>query len=306
MTYQEIFKWLEGGDVSIRYQGYRDLLDKKDANLQKRIESEGWGRAFLDRRLPSGHWGSKFYYPKWTSTHYTLLDLKNLSISPDNSLIRETIDMLLETHKGPEGGMLPSDMCIDGMFLNYSSYFMAQEEKLKSIVDYILSQKMADGGFNCRLARSGAKHSSMHTTISVLEGINEYLINGYAYRANDMREALGSGKEFLLQHKLFLSDRTGEVIDKNFLKLPYPSRWKYDILRGLDLFVSSGSPWDDRLAPAIEVLLNKRTPDGRWKVNAKYQGVIHFEMEKAGRVSRINTLRALRVLLLYGYIDLTN
>ena len=40
---------------------------------------------------------------------------------------------------------------------------------------------MKDGTFNCRLNRSGAKHSSMHTTINTLEGIAEYIIQGYGY-----------------------------------------------------------------------------------------------------------------------------
>ena len=105
------------------------------------------------------------------------------------------------------------------------------------------------------------------------------------------------GHEFILIHKLFLSDRTGEVIHKDFLKLPYPSRWKYDILRCLDHFQHVGLNWDERLMPSIEVLMNKRNKDGTWNVQAKHPGQLHFEMEKAGNPSRWNTLRAIRVLL---------
>jgi len=56
------------------------------------------------------------------------------------------------------------------MFLNYAAYFKTSEIKLQSIIDSILAELMPDGGFNCWTTRSGAKHSSLHSTISVLEG----------------------------------------------------------------------------------------------------------------------------------------
>ena len=95
---------------------------------------------------------------------------------------------------------------------------------------------MSDGGFNCRFNRSGAKHSSLHSTLSVLEGITEYEFNGFEYRIEELKKVKQSSIEFLLIHQLFLSDRTGEIISKDFLKLTYPGRWRYDILKALDYF----------------------------------------------------------------------
>ena len=302
MIDSNLIDWLLEGDVAIQYQTKRDLLGEDDASLQKRIAIEGWGKLYLEKRNPNGHWGERYYQPKWISSHYTLLDLRNLYISPDVTVIRETIDKVLKEEKGHDGGVLPhgeiqaSDVCVDGMFLNFASYFKADEEELKSVVDFILSQRMKDGGFNCRLNRSGAKHSSMHTTISVLEGITSYINNGYTYRIKELKEVKSSSIEFLLQHQLYLSDRTGEIIKKEFLKLSYPSRWKYNILRALDYFQLEGVPWDDRLQPAIDYLLSKRNKNGSWNVQAKHAGQVHFEMEKAGKPSRWNTLMALRVL----------
>ncbi|MEM9327344.1 MAG: hypothetical protein AAGA85_16880, partial [Bacteroidota bacterium] len=107
-------------------------------------------------------------------------------------------------------------------------------------------------------------------------------------------EAKQASIEFILIHQLFRSDRTGEIIKKDFLRLPYPSRWRYDILRALDYFQSATIPWDDRMRPAINALLEKRKKTGLWPLNAAYPGQVHFEMEKAGQASRWNTLRALR------------
>ena len=112
-------------------------------------------------------------------------------------------------------------------------------------------------------------------------------------------EAGKKAREFLLQHRLYRSDRTGEVIDKKWLMLSYPSRWRYDILRALCHFQSAGAPYDPRLKDALDLLLKKRRSDGAWPVQAKHPGQTHFEMEKTGGPSRWNTLRALRVLNVY-------
>lgn len=295
--------WLLKGDISIQYQVYRDLLGVEREDLRKRIEHEGWGRGFLAQRQAAGHWGKSYYQPKWTSTHYTLLDLRNLGIAPNNALIRASIDQIVATRKISDGGINPakttqhSDVCVNGMFLNYAAYFKIAEAKLTSIVDFILSQRMGDGGFNCRSNRSGARHSSLHSSISVLEGIACYRQNGYTYRLEEMCKAEEAAQAFILRHQLYLSDRTGAIIHKDFLKFPYPYRWRYDILRALDYFQYAKASWDDRMEPAIAHLVSKRTKDLRWKVAAKYPGQVHFDMEIAGNPSRWNTLRALRVLI---------
>jgi hypothetical protein len=282
------------------------LLDTNKPNLKNRIEFEGWGKKFLSCRKKDGYWGRGFYQPKWTSSHYTLLDLKNLAISSQNKATKETLQLIFQNEKGPDGGILPigtikkSDVCINGMVLNYASYFHTNEESLKSVVDFLLSQQMNDGGFNCQSNRKGAVHSSLHSTLSVLEGIHEYKKNGYGYRLKELEKAASDSHEFILIHKLFRSDRTGEIINPNFLKFYYPSRWYYDILKAMDYFQNATIKYDERMTEALEIIHNKRNADGLWKLAAHHPGQTHFDMEKAGVPSRWNTLRALRVLKYYG------
>lgn len=305
-TEDPLISWLLEGDPSIQYQTHRDLLGNERPDLQGRIQSEGWGARFLSRRKPEGHWGDRFYQPKWISTHYTLLDLKNLEIAPDCQPIRQSIAQVLADWKGEDGGITLSpaaklsDLCVNAMFLNYASYFGTPEEDLASIVDQILRERLPDGGFNCNANRMQVYHSSAHTTISVLEGIHEYHKRGYSYQLEPLLAAAESAREFLLTHRLYLSDRTGEIIDKKWLMLSYPSRWKYDILRALSQFQAAGAPYDPRMEDALQVLIGKRRKDGTWPVQAKHPGKTHFDMEKTGGPSRWNTLRALRVLAAYG------
>jgi hypothetical protein len=306
--YDKVMSWLLDGDVSIQYQVNRDLLNSEQPALRQRIANEGWGAQLLSYRKENGHWGRGFYQPKWISTHYTILDLKNLGIDTENMDIRETIELILRDHRESDGGVNPgktikdSDVCINGMFLNYACYFMVSSESIESIVDFLISLQMGDGGFNCRLNRGGAVHSSLHSTISVLEGLHEYALNGYRYRLSELTEIESEAREFILQHKLFRSDHTNKIIDKRMLMLSYPSRWRYDILRALDYFQSAGIGYDSRMQDALDVLIKKKRKDGTWPLQAKHPGQTHFDMEQTGKPSRWNTLRAFRVLKHYENI----
>jgi len=304
MNEQELIKWLLEGDVAIQYQVHRDLFGEELTDLRQRIATEGYGQTYLSHRNSDGHWGRGFYQPKWICSHYTLLDLRNLGLPRDNPQARETVEMIAKQEKGIDGGVNPaetvsqSDVCINGMFMNYACYFSIDPELLESAVDFILSQKMDDGGFNCRLNRSGAKHSSLHTTICVLEGICSYKKYGYSYRLKELEEAEKSAAEFILMHQFYRSDRTGDIISKRFLNFPFPPRWHYDIVRALDCFRERNAPFDKRMELALEELKKKRKKDGRWTTQSKIPGETHLIMEKPG-TSRWNTLRVMRILNKY-------
>lgn len=308
MIDRTLIKWLLDSDVSIQFQVYRDLLKTNKPELQKRIANEGWGKLLLSLRQNNGHWGLGYYQPKWTSSHYTLLELKNLNISNSNYLIKETIQKILTQRKGPDGGinaaksLVESDVCVNGMFLNYASYFESEESELRSIVDFIISQQLPDGGFNCRFNRSGAKHSSLHSTLSVIEGIFEYAKNGYSYKVEELKKAEKESREFILEHRLFKSDKTGNIIDKKMLTLSYPSRWRYDILRALDYFQMAEVEYDERMLDSIQVILKKRNKNYTWNLQANHKGKTHFDMEETRKPSRWNTLRAMRVLKYFKII----
>ncbi len=306
-----VVAWLLAGDVAIQYQTHRDLLGQERPDLRARIATEGWGAALIAARRPDGHWGQGFYQPKWTSTHYTLLDMMMLGADPTHPQLRESVHLVTQTEKHADGGIGPgksiaqSDVCVNGMFLNYASYFGEEEDGLRSVVDFLIGQTMADGGFNCRSNRSGARHSSLHSTVSVLEGIHRYRVAGYAYRGAELDRIAETCVEFILMHRLYKSDRTGDVISPAFLRLPWPWRWRYNILRALDCFAAMGLTWDARMQDAVEALLDRRRPDGRWPTNAAHPGAVHVTMDKAGQPGRWNTLVALRALSHFGKLPAT-
>lgn len=299
-----IIDWLLAGDPAIEFQTRRDLLgeDGWRANVARaRIAAEGWGKRFLAARRADGHWGRGFYQPKWTSTHYTLVDLADLGLAPDNREAQESVDLVLSAPRGQDGGInyaktVPfSDVCLNGMILNFAAYFRARDERLNEIVDYLLARRMPDGGWNCEYYLGSVK-SSLHSTLSVLEGIAAFAATGADYRMAELRKARRTGEDFILKHRLYKATKTGATIDPRFLRLTYPGRWRFDILRALDYFRLAGRDFDERMSDALDVLRDKREADGRWRLAAPHPGQVHFHMEAAGKPSRWNTLRALRVL----------
>jgi hypothetical protein len=180
------------------------------------------------------------------------------------------------------------------MVLSILSYFEYDDDRLDILAKNLLDQQMDDGGWNCRRPY-GATHASVHTTISVLEGLRLYELHRKR-KLRSVRAAQRRGREFLLVHKLYRSYRTGEIIKPVFLRMSFPPRWHYDILRALDYFQAVNAPRDLRLAEAIDVIRGKQREDGRWPLENVYRGKTYFELESLGAPSRWNTLRALRVL----------
>lgn len=309
MATSTVVDWLLAGDAAVAYLTTRDLLGREDPHLQARIATEGVGAALLAARGPDGHWGRGFYQPKWTSSHYTLLQLSQIGLSPLDGAARETVGLILDHCKADDGGVSPSppakpsDACINGMALGYASWFGAPEEQLRSVVDLLLREVVADGGFNCRHNRPGARvtHSSVHTTVCVIEGITAYLRSGAGYRADELDRSRASAAEFLLRHRLLRSERTGEVIRAEFTGLHVPARWHYDILRGLDSLAAAGIPRDERMDEALSILRGRRRADGRWTPNRAYPGQTHVPNERVGVPSPWVTLIAERVLLAYPH-----
>jgi hypothetical protein len=108
------------------------------------------------------------------------------------------------------------------------------------------------------------------------------------------------GENYLLERRMFRSLRTGQVIDKRWLRFSFPTFWHYDILRGLDYLRNAGVKPDSRLRDAIKIVIERRHQNGRWALNLLHRGLIPIKMEAdVGKASRWNTLRALRALRWY-------
>ncbi|HMJ22038.1 MAG TPA: hypothetical protein VK513_09015 [Terriglobales bacterium] len=303
-----VIQWLLDGDAAIRWQALRDLVGSAKATVERerrKVARGGWGARLLTKQDPEGTWAGGLssdgglYSPKWISTTYTMLMLRDFGLLPNTRQARKACKLLLDGGLQRDGGINygwrgRSETCITGMVASILSYFEYEDPRLDTIAGHLLEQQMPDGGWNCRRP-FGATHASVHTTISVLEGLRHLeLFRGREVR--EVRRAQRRGREFLLLHRLFRSHRTGEIIKPVFIRFSFPPRWHYDILRALDYFQAVNAPCDSRLAEAIEIVRKSQRKDGRWSLPHSYNGKTYFELERVGAPSRWNTLRALRVL----------
>jgi hypothetical protein len=180
------------------------------------------------------------------------------------------------------------------MVVALGAYF---KQDVDGVVDRLVGEQLEDGGWNCEV-ENGSVRSSFHTTIRVLEGLlaHEQATGGSA----EATAARRRGEGYLLERTLFRRKSTGEVVDPAWLQFSFPTRWHYDVLRGLEYFVTTGDRPDPRIDEAIHLVRSKQQPDGTWLLENTHKGAVHFRLDDGdGQPSRWNTLRALRVLRWY-------
>jgi hypothetical protein len=308
-------KWLLDSDPAIRWQVMRDLTGEAPnaiAAERSRIATEGWGARLLAHQSPAGNWGGS---PRgWRSdlpkahrdlliTLYSLPVLMDLGLDPDSKQAREMIDRVdkwlvfrwLNNRPYLHGETEP---CINGRILGIGAYF---DKPNDALANQLLGEQLEDGGWNCEAPKS--RRSSFHTTICVLEGLLEFERAGRKSAAVTklVAQARKRAENYLLERGMLRSVRTGEVIDKRWLRFSFPTFWHYDVLRGLDYLRNAGIKPDSRVREAIEIVIKRRHQNGRWPLNLLHPEYIPLKMETGvASASRWNTLRALRVLRWYN------
>ena len=298
-----VLKWLLDSDPAIRWQVMRDLTEERDKAVaieRARVATEGWGARLLAYQSPQGYWGGRDD-PGRMSTVWNLALLKDLGADPKSKEVRRAIGRVRKYINWRQfdgcGSYFDGETepCLNGAILATGAYF---GEPSKRLLERLLSEQLEDGGWNCEAPKS--RCSSFHTTICVLDGLLEY--EKAEGPSTAITKARTRGQNYLLERRLFRSLRSGEVIDRRWMRFAFPTRCYYDVLRGLDYLRRAGVKPDERAAEAIQVVTLRRHQNGRWPLNYSHAHLIPFEMELGvGRASHWNTLRALRVLNWYGY-----
>lgn len=325
MSQSTVAAWLLDGDPAIRWQTMRDLLDRPESEWaaeRATVQTDGWGSQLLALQDDDGQWAGAANFPAgfawpgsetfqgpgkpwlgdgqpWTSTSHVLSLLRELGIDPQSDRMRQTVELIganctWENQGQPywEGEVEP---CINGTLVANGTYFGVD---MSPVVHRLVGEVLDDGGWNCAV-EDGSVRSSFNTTINVLEGLAEFERATGGTPAS--RAARQSGQEYLLQRALYKRLTTGAPADERFLQLTHPSRWFYDVLRGLDHFravdVQFDTGQDPRLEEAIEYIRSRQRDDGRWDLDWVPEGRTWFDLEDGpGQPSRWITLRALRVL----------
>jgi len=309
-----VISWLLDSDPSIRWQSMRDLTDASDEEVpaeRAKVATEGAGARLLALQAPDGRWSGAAWNRGWDSTMHVLWLLREMGLDPTSEEAQRAVGLVRERVTwrgcGPQecddnpffaGEIEP---CINGQVAAAGAYF---GQEVQGIVDRLLAEQLADGGWNCE-APNRSTRSSFNTTICVLEALLEYEKVGGSN--SEVTSARLRGQEYLLDRRLLRCLSTGEVIERDrkggavWTRFAFPTWWHYDVLRGLDYLRQAGVAPDERVAEAINLVASKRDDDGRWPLETQYAGKMPLEMDQGvGQPSRWNTLRALRVLDWYS------
>ncbi|HSI99225.1 MAG TPA: hypothetical protein VLA59_02445 [Patescibacteria group bacterium] len=295
----DVIDWLLASDPAIRWQAMRDLTDAPASAVapeRARVAREGWGAQILAAQDPDGRWGGGTFFPRWTSTSDTLDLLYALGPDPADERVQRALALVHEAARWDydpslrfwEGEVEP---CINGRTVAAGAYF---GQDVSGIVDRLLTEQMADGGWNCE-QENGSTRGSFDSTLNVLEGLLEYERSRGA--GGDVTASRLRGEEYLLARRLLRRLSDGQIGQDRWLTVSFPNAWYYDVVRVLDYLRRARPAPDDRMAEALDIVESKRGPDGRWPLERAHHDRLHVDLaETEGGPSRWITLRALRIL----------
>ncbi len=310
---------LKSRDPSVRFLTLTEVLEEaadspEAAAVRKQIPKGPRVRALLAGQESDGQFGVH-PYQKWTGGHWRLVSLVELGVPPGFSPAVAATARVLKWLTGPSH--LPRITERDGPDRLHASQEgnalavmsrlgLAGDPRVGTLVETLLDRQWEDGGWNCDRDPK-ATHSSFYETLPPLWGLSEY------HRATGddaARRAADRAAEFFLRHRLFRSEATGEVIHPEWAKLHYPLYWHYDILQGLLVISRAGALSDPRTRDALDLLEERRLPDGRWRPQGYYwypPGKARSNVEVVdwgrGGPNEMITLNALRVLRAAGRLS---
>lgn len=326
---------LTSADPSVRYFTLFDLLETTShsheaTTVYRQILTGPRVTALLDGQhigtrhspdslgLHPGGFGAH-PYKKWDGAHWRLVSLVELGLPAHEPHAVQAADQVL--HWLTSNFHRSKIKAIDGRVRRCASQEgnalavcsrlgLTDDPRVQYLAASLIAWQWPDGGWNCD-KRPSAQHSSFYESLSPLWGLIEY------YRATWEPAALRAAQrtvELFLNHRLFRSTTTGDVIKPEWLKLHYPLYWHYDILQALlilarfdELAETHHVMRDPRVHEALDLIEAKRRPDGCWHAEGYYWAPLDKRASNVDVVdwgrrgpNEMITLNALRVLKAAG------
>lgn len=305
-------EWLLGSDEpAIRMLTRRDVLGERAASQDAaQIMSGPRVRALLSGQQANGGFGGH-YYRKWTGAHWRLVSLVELAVPSTEPRAVAATDRVLAGLTSASNRVAVIDgqarrcASVEGNALAASCRLgLAADPRVRSLAESLIAWQWPDGGWNCDRKATG-RRSSFHESLATAWGLHEY---GRATGDRTAVDAAHRAAELFLEHRLFRTLGTGEVINRRWLELRYPSYWHYDILQALLVLSRMGKVRDARAGDALDELERRRLPDGRWPAQGQWwkppgsgSGTAEVvDWGRSGQPSEMITLNALRILRAAG------
>lgn len=307
-TDQTLAWLLEPANPCVRWRTLRELLGRPDEDSDVQDAAEAVLRWPPVRRLlemaanPAGYaWPPGIRLAPFTRPGRDLAQLARVGVPPGRPELAAGAAYL----KTDPPDHRTSDCYFPQLVAAAVRYCPPEDPDVPRLVERVAANEMlADGnrpptsGGTCCLSHSC--HSAVARALDCVATVPE------ARRTPAMTAFLERGVQYLAAHRLLLkSHRPSAAIRWEYTKLhqPWGLDWLTDVLDLLDVATRLGMADDPALAPALELLLKKQQPDGRWplEVSSGYRdrplvANLLREAEEAGAPGRWVTLTALLML----------
>ena len=269
-----------------------DRKSKRIRGLEEEIRRSPRVRALLSRSAQLGRPGTarRVYY-KWQGMHWVLASLADLGYPRGDERLYPIRDRLMEFWLGPsffhefEARTKAAAYAQRGVPVMQGRYRRCgsqqgnalytvitlglDDERATSLTERLLHWQWPDGGWNCD-RDPNADTSSFNETLLPMLGLAAY---ARSRKDKVAAKAAERAAEVFLRRKLFKRVSDGRIINPDFVALHYPLYWHYDFLAGLKAMVRIGRIGDARCVEALDLLEEKRLPDGGWPAEKRHYKV---------------------------------
>ncbi len=316
---------LEPGNPSVRYLTLTRLLDEGESGptakaARTAIMKEGLVPLILAKR-DEGGWNEpgRFYRDKYHGAVWQLIVLAEHLADGGDPRVEAACEELIDQSQEPalsgfsydtsksRGGGLASGVipCLTGnMVFSLIRLGRLEDERVQKAVGWITRFQRFDDGEGGppagapydRYQMCWGHHSCHMGVVKSLKALAEIPAK---QRTPKVRETIKRGCDYLLAHHVFRQSHDLSKISKpGWLRLQFPLMYQTDILE-VSLLLARLGYRDERMQEAVDRVIEKQAPDGRWKLEASFNGRFHVDVETKGKPSKWITLRALDLLKSY-------